>query len=83
MQHRDHFLVFFPILSQTIMQSLLCIARVVEKALFHKRRIRQINTGSEIFSVRISLFHRAFYFTIYNGPTNALVCSKTLIQMLE
>jgi hypothetical protein len=30
---------------------------------------------------RISLFHRAFQFTIYNGPTNALVCNKTLIQM--
>jgi hypothetical protein len=26
---------------------------------------------------RISLFHRAFQFTIYNGPTNALVCNKT------
>jgi hypothetical protein len=24
-----------------------------------------------------SLFHRAFQFTIYNGPTNALVCKKT------
>jgi hypothetical protein len=30
---------------------------------------------------QISLFHRAFRFTIYNGPTNALVCNKTLIQM--
>jgi hypothetical protein len=29
----------------------------------------------------ISLFHRAFQFTLYNGPTNALVCNKTLIQM--
>jgi hypothetical protein len=29
----------------------------------------------------ISLFHRAFQFTIYNGPTNALFCNKTLIQM--
>jgi hypothetical protein len=29
----------------------------------------------------ISLFHRAFQFTINNGPTNALVCNKTLIQM--
>jgi hypothetical protein len=28
-----------------------------------------------------SLFHRAFQFTICNGPTNALVCHKTLIQM--
>jgi hypothetical protein len=31
--------------------------------------------------LQISLFHRAFQFTIYNGPTNALVCNKTLIQM--
>jgi hypothetical protein len=30
---------------------------------------------------KISLFHLAFQFTIYNGPTNALVCNKTLIQM--
>jgi hypothetical protein len=29
----------------------------------------------------ISLFHRAFQFTIYNCPTNVLVCNKTLIQM--
>jgi hypothetical protein len=28
-----------------------------------------------------SLFHGAFQFTIYNGPTNALVCNKTSIQM--
>jgi hypothetical protein len=27
------------------------------------------------------LFHCAFQFAIYNGPTNALVCNKTLIQM--
>jgi hypothetical protein len=31
--------------------------------------------------LQISLFHRAFQFTIYNGPTNELVCNKTLIQM--
>jgi hypothetical protein len=29
----------------------------------------------------ISLFHLAFQFTMCNGPTNALVCNKTLIQM--
>jgi hypothetical protein len=29
----------------------------------------------------ISLFRRAFQFTICNGTTNALVCNKTLIQM--
>jgi hypothetical protein len=31
--------------------------------------------------IQISLFHRAFQFTLYNGPTNALVCNKTLIKM--
>jgi hypothetical protein len=31
----------------------------------------------------ISLFHRAFYFTIYNGQTNAIVCNKTLIQLSQ
>jgi hypothetical protein len=30
---------------------------------------------------QISLFHHAFQFTIYNGPNNALICNKTLIQM--
>jgi hypothetical protein len=29
----------------------------------------------------ISLFHRAFQFSMYNGPTNELVGNKTLIQM--
>jgi hypothetical protein len=29
----------------------------------------------------ISLFRRAFQFTMCYGPTNALVCNKTLIQM--
>jgi hypothetical protein len=29
----------------------------------------------------ISMFRRAFQFTIYNGPTNALVCNTTLIRM--
>jgi hypothetical protein len=32
-------------------------------------------------NILISLFHRAFQFTIYNGPTNALVCNKTVIEM--
>jgi hypothetical protein len=36
---------------------------------------------SEYYNIRISLFHRAFQFTMYNGPTNALVCNKTLIQI--
>jgi hypothetical protein len=31
----------------------------------------------------ISLFRRAFKFTMCNGPTNALVCIKTLIQMSQ
>jgi hypothetical protein len=30
---------------------------------------------------RFSLFHRAFQFTMCFGPTNALVCNKTLLQM--
>jgi hypothetical protein len=38
--------------------------------------LKTVNTG-------YSLFHRAFQFTIYNGPTNALVCIKTLIQMSQ
>jgi hypothetical protein len=29
----------------------------------------------------ISPFHRAFQFTMCFGPTNALVCNETLIQM--
>jgi hypothetical protein len=29
----------------------------------------------------ISLSRRAFQCTIYNGPANALVCNKTVIQM--
>jgi hypothetical protein len=33
--------------------------------------------------IQISLFRRAFQFTIYNGPTNALVFNKTLIQMSD
>jgi len=40
------------------MQS-LCITRAVERALFHKRRIRQIDTGSEIFSARVHFHFRA------------------------
>jgi hypothetical protein len=31
----------------------------------------------------ISLFHHAFQFTMCFGPTNALVCNKTLIQMSQ
>jgi hypothetical protein len=33
------------------------------------------------YCANFSLFHRAFQFIIYNGPTNALACNKTLIQM--
>jgi hypothetical protein len=36
---------------------------------------------AETCSCSISLFHRAFQFTMCNGQTNALVCNKTLIQM--
>jgi hypothetical protein len=45
----------------------------------HPRITKQIKTTTE----HISLFHRAFYFTMWNGPTNALVCNKTLIQMSQ
>ena len=55
-QRHDHFLVFFPVLSQTIMHSLLCVTSAVEKAFFHTQRIRQIHTVSEIFSARVH-FH--------------------------
>jgi hypothetical protein len=35
-----------------------------------------------VISIKLfSLFHREFEFTICNGPTNELVCNKTLIQM--
>jgi hypothetical protein len=40
-----------------------------------KSRCKQAN------AIFFSLFHRAIQFTIYNGPTNALVCNKTAIQM--
>jgi hypothetical protein len=45
-------------------------------------RIKQIlgpQFGDHI--ILISLFHRAFQFTMCNGPTNALVCNKTLIEV--
>jgi hypothetical protein len=35
----------------------------------------------KIQQIFISLFHRAFQLTIYNGPTKTLVCNKTLMQM--
>jgi hypothetical protein len=44
-----------------------------------RRKIRRL----EYRTVYLSLFHRAFQFTICNGPTNALVCNKTIIQMLQ
>jgi hypothetical protein len=34
-----------------------------------------------VMHVGVSLFHRAFQFAMYNGPTNVLVCNITLIQM--
>jgi hypothetical protein len=39
--------------------------------------VMKIKHSSSFFS----LFHRAFQFTVCNGPTNALLCNKTLIQM--
>jgi hypothetical protein len=38
-------------------------------------------THKQYTYTRISLFHSTFQFTMCNGPTNALVCNKTLIQM--
>jgi hypothetical protein len=38
----------------------------------------QVNFDLEMFTC-ISLFHRAFQFSKYNDPTNALVYNKTLI----
>jgi hypothetical protein len=52
--------------------------------------LKQYGAGAPICTVatclntsfqRISLFHRAFQFNIYNGPTNVFACNKTLIQM--
>jgi hypothetical protein len=60
----------------------------VIEALYPNIPAYRTETGSEDGRVSghvsgSSLFHRAFQFTIYNGPTNALVCNKTLIQMLH
>ena len=41
------------------MRSLLCITRAVEKVFLHKRRIRQVDTVSEIFSARVHYNFRA------------------------
>jgi hypothetical protein len=41
------------VLPNSFMQSLLCITRAVEKALFHKRKIRQIDTHPEKFSAHV------------------------------
>jgi hypothetical protein len=54
----------------------LCIISVAVQ--LNKEAYYQMSIHS-FFSV--SLFHRAFKFTIYNGPTNTLVCNKILIQM--
>jgi hypothetical protein len=40
-----------------------------------------MSSGKAQIICTISLFHRAFQFTMCNGPTNALICNKTLIQM--
>jgi hypothetical protein len=42
---------------------------------------KRYGAGDKYRYEQISLFHRAFQFTIYKGSTNALVCNKTLIQM--
>jgi hypothetical protein len=33
--------------------------------------------------LQVSLIHRAFQYTIYNGPTNTLAYNQTLIQMSQ
>jgi hypothetical protein len=63
------------VLCQTSIQNYHSMLRTIPKeSHFHHGRCQKSHE-------RISLFHRAFQFTIYNGPTNALVCNKTLIQM--
>jgi hypothetical protein len=47
----------------------------------HHQRKPEADVFHQTIISRISLFRRAFQFTIYNGPTNALACNKTLIQM--
>jgi hypothetical protein len=68
--------------------SLLSIiaASVFTKLSYEHDRLLLFNSGENLNCVTnsvlsFSLFHRAFQFTIYNGPTNAFVCNKTLILM--
>jgi hypothetical protein len=46
----------------------------------HEQRVEENRITEKILYMNF-MFHRAFQFTIYNGPTDALVCNKTLIQM--
>jgi hypothetical protein len=54
----------------------LCLLRLVVR-----RKKTKVRKTTYIFVFRISLSHRAFQFTMCNGPTNAHVRNKTLIQM--
>jgi hypothetical protein len=55
---------------------------VVDNIMVMWRRLhKELHFVIKVSKRGISLFHRAFQFTIYSGPTNALVCNKTLIQM--
>jgi hypothetical protein len=47
----------------------------------NERSSKQLCPIFNMLPQQISLFHRAVQFTIYNGPTNAFACNKTLIQM--
>jgi hypothetical protein len=48
---------------------------------YSNEHLRKYCFQIQTLPVKFSLFQRAFQFTIYNGPTNALVRNKTLIQM--
>jgi hypothetical protein len=55
--------------------------KIVGVLFFHQKGAINCFSVRKPNYIAISLFHLAFQFTIYNGPTNALVCNKTLIQM--
>jgi hypothetical protein len=75
--------VQFIAVCNTCCYGLLTSVRTRKKVFSHnntsasQHRTKLLKNISEV----ISQFHRAFPFTIYNGPTKALVSNKTLIQM--
>jgi hypothetical protein len=56
------------------------VLRGINSAIYGEVNV-SVSVCVEIKRDYISLFHRAFQFPIYNGPTNALICNKSLIQM--